>query len=217
MSEPIQTQQNNEGNEFIFSKYQLQIISILECMDINTLLVSREHKILYANKYYLTTTGFDIDHVIGSYCYQIICNKNIQKSKSCSCPFDTIFETKKPLITTGTFIDKDKNEYLAHTIVSLIRISDMEEACLYMIIPVRDKIHMEIESSQALIKSQNLLDIIVQNEHKNDEIKRIDGEMKKIRDMLIKKNEELNSMYTDMISRENKMTELKKEIIELKE
>jgi hypothetical protein len=215
MDEQTQTQHTNQGNEFIFTKFQLQIISILECMDINTLLVSRDHKIIYANAYYLKTTGFDIDSVIGNFCYQIICNKTPETIDQKVCPLAQLFETKKPILTTSAFFDKDKNEHLAHTVVSLIHISDTEEACLYMIIPVQDKTSIETEANNAFIKSQNLLDILVQHEHKNSEIKRIDSEMTKMRDLLTKKNEEFDTIYSDVIIRENKMAELKNQISEL--
>jgi hypothetical protein len=217
MDEPKQEPPMSQNNEFIFSKYQLQIISILECMDISTLIISKEHKVLYANKYFFSTTGFDIDHVIGNQCYQIVCNKTLDTLGSGTCPLIKLYETKKPFVVTSSFFDKEKNEHLAHTVVSLIHISETEEACLYMIIPVVDKTNIEIEAAHAFIKSQNLLDIIVQHEQKNNEIRRIDSEMARMKDILTKKNEEFNLMYNDVVNRENKMVELKKQITDLEE
>jgi hypothetical protein len=215
MDEQTQTQSPNQGNEYIFSKYQLQIISILECMDINTLIISHDYKVLFANKFFFNTTGFNIDHVIGNDCYRVICNKDLKESESCVCPLLKLFEAKKPFVITNTFIDKDNNEHLAHAVLSIIHISDTEEACLYMIIPVVNKENIENEATHAFIKSQNLLDVIVQHEEKSKKINRIDTEMTTMHDMLVKKNEEFNLMYTDVIKRENKMVELKNQISDL--
>jgi hypothetical protein len=201
---------------YIYNKLQLRIISILECLDVDTFLISNNLKILFANSSYMTNSGFRIEDVIGNYCWQAVCHKPIQNNAPPeTCPIKILLSSRRPLVKTEKFLDQNGNERLVHVATALFRIKDSQESYIYIVLPVHDPHNSEIESQYALKKCQKVLDLISQVIHQEDQIQRMDAEITQIQETLQVKLSQYDFLYKNLVERELKMAELKKQITEL--
>jgi hypothetical protein len=200
-------------SDYIFSKFELRIISILECTNIDMFLISSDLKIIYANSAYLLNSGLDIENVIGNYCYKVVCNKSDPKKNQPNiCPIAVLLQKKKTLIKTEVFKDKNGNQRLVHVVTSIIKSGRTDEICLYAVLPVKDTIKINIEANFALNKFLKLLDTIMQSEHQEHELSKIRLELENTRKILDSKIASYDQMSKDIVNRELIMIELKQQI-----
>jgi hypothetical protein len=210
------TPQPYNMKSFVYSKLQLRIVSILECMDMDTFLISNDLKIIFANTAYLSASGFGIDDVVDHYCFNVVCNKiEPGQQPPDTCPIKQLIRTKKPLAITDVFLDKNGKKRMVTVATALIKIDVDEEACLYMVLPVKNEGNAKNEAERAFMKSQRLLDLIAQIEHQEREIRHIADDLAKTEQTLRTKSHEFDIIYKDTVDRELKMLELKKTISDL--
>lgn len=201
---------------YIYSKFQLRIISLLECMDIDILMILKNHEILFANTAFIHTLGLSIDDVIGNNCDTIrVKNPDSYRLPYITCPIDRIIASLKPLVITDSYIDETGSKKIINVIGSLTKIGDTDEACLYMTVPVQKISNDENESERALLKGYKLIDMLAQIHYQEYKIYSILNELEVTKENLIAKTSEFNLIYKNIVDRELKMIELKKQISQM--
>lgn len=198
---------------YIYSKFQLRIISLLECIDMDILMILKTREILFANSTFMRTTGLSIDDVIGVTCDAISTrNSGIYRLPFVACPIERIITSPSPQVVTDTFTDNAGSTHIITTIGTVTKISDSEEAYLYMSTPSQKKTADFTNPEPALIQGYKLIDMLAQIHHQEYEIITILDELTVTKKNLESKTSEINHIYNDIVNRELKMIELKKQI-----
>ncbi|MFH0928753.1 MAG: PAS domain-containing protein [Candidatus Aenigmatarchaeota archaeon] len=181
----------NKSSELLFNS-----------LDFDILLVSKDFKILFANDAFLKRSGMKRKDVIGRHCYEI----THKLTKPCKppkdpCPIQKVIRTGKTIIVTHTHLTK-KGKCLVNVTASPLRNKD--GLCfLHISMPVSES--KTASMKKAMKKTKNILNVLSLYQRQLDDLK-------KTKDILEEKVDELERFNKLTINRELKMIELKKKI-----
>ena len=178
---------------------------LFNSLDLDIMLVSKDFKILFANDTFLKLFGMKREDVVGRHCYEVTHgNSSPCKPPKDPCPIQSVIRTGKPVVVTHTHSTKKGKKLVNITACAL---NNGNSHCfLHIAIPASES---KVESmKEAMKKTKNLLDVLRLYQNQLDELK-------KTKQTLEKKVDELEKFNKLTVGRELKMIELKKKIKKL--
>lgn len=149
------------------------------------LVLSREFKIIFANKKIMSLSGLRESEVIGNFCYKV----THHREEPCQppydiCPIQKILETGKPITVLHTHFDKEGNEFYAE--VSAYPVKDEKGEVVQFVHIARDVTDR--------VKAERTLALAVEAEKKKTaELEKAYKQLEEMQDMLIQA-EKLNAV-----------------------
>jgi PAS domain-containing protein len=197
-------------------KLKIEAELILDCLDQEILVISKDFEILFANAMFLQKIGRSKEEVAGKFCYEVTHNRTSKcEPPADPCPLSKLVETNQPIIEVHTHLDKDKKEFFVNVVAASIMQNDVCLGYLHLAMPVKDKALQKSDIETALGRARDILSVIDLYQKQMTEIKRNSEEIQKTKEQLEKKIEELEKFNQLTVDREIKMIELKKRIREL--
>ncbi len=161
-------------------------------LDEGIMLLSKDLKVLWANKKIGSTFGVNVQEISGKKCYNIIHNSKHPCAEQGKCPFKKASESKQPSATVQTLCSRKGVSFYAECILFPLIGEDGE---------IDEYIHIIRDISERVIleqKMENNISVLVAT--------RLDLE---------KRMRELEKVHKITINRELRMVELKKRLAEL--
>lgn len=183
---------------------------VLDCLEWDILILTREFKVLFANKAFLDKVKMRKCDAIDSFCYKIThhLEKPCQPPHD-TCPLEEMMKTGKPAIETHTHFTKNNEEFLANTVVTPLEHFG-EGVFLHVSMPIKNIEAKNEEIEMALSKTAYILNVINVFQKQVQELKVTKRDLEE-------KFGELERINNLAVGREMKMIQLKEEIKRLKD
>ncbi|OGI27055.1 MAG: hypothetical protein A2359_01775 [Candidatus Moranbacteria bacterium RIFOXYB1_FULL_43_19] len=189
---------------------------VLDCLDQEILIISKDFEILFANATFLEKTGRSKEEVLGKFCYAMTHNRTSKcEPPRDPCPIEKLTQTSQTAVEVHTHLDKEGKEFLVNVVASPIVQKGKHIGYLHLAMPVKSKVLQKSDMETALKRSQYILEVIDLYQKQMTELKRKAEEIRKTKEQLENKIVELERYNTLTTGRELKMLELKKRIREL--
>lgn len=196
---------------------KLEAELVLDCLDQEILVISKDFEVLYANSTFLQKIGRSKEEVTGKFCYEITHNRSsICEPPKDPCPISKLIETNQPTIEVHTHLDKNNKEFFVNVVAAPIMQDDLCVGYLHIAMPTKSKTLQTTDMTDAMQRTQDILNVIELYQKQMTDIKSKSEEIEKTKNDLEKKMEELEKFNNLTAGRELKMIELKKRIQELK-
>lgn len=188
---------------------------VLDCLDFDILLVTKDFKILFANKSFLNRLALQKNEVFGHYCYKISHHSDDPCTPPTDpCPILEVIETGKAAVEMHTHFNKENKEVFVN--VTAAPLQSGKEACfLHITLPAREGIDKEENMKQALEKTMDVLGVVALYQQQMTEIRKKTEVLEATKRELEEKVQALENFNKVAVGRELKMVELKAEIKEL--
>ncbi|MFQ6136737.1 MAG: PocR ligand-binding domain-containing protein, partial [Candidatus Hydrothermarchaeales archaeon] len=119
-SEQLEEKVEKKIQEVVHQKEMIE--NITRSIDEGILLLSKDFKILWANRKIMDMTGLEESDVIGDHCFRVTHHlEEPCKAPHDTCPVKEVIKTGKPVAKTHTHFDKDGNEFYAEVIAYPLR------------------------------------------------------------------------------------------------
>ena len=189
---------------------------VLDCLDQEILVISKDFEILFANAMFLQKVGRDKEEVLGKFCYKITHNRTSQcELPEDPCPIAKLAQTNQIAIEVHTHLDKEGQEFFVNVVAAPIMQGESCIGYLHLAMPVEDKALQKSGMDTALRRARDILNVANLYQKQMTELKENAEEIKKTKEQLEKKIAELEKFNIFTTDRELKMIELKKRIREL--
>ena len=158
----IRIRQSKIREAFLKPKDTKEIATIaLDNIVEGILILSRDLKILWANKKIKDVTHLKESEIIGGYCYKV----THHREKPCQpphdvCPIHELLETKKPVTILHTHFDKEGKEYYAE--VGVYPIKD-EKGNVVQFVHIARDVTNRVKAERALVKAKDYTDNIIKS------------------------------------------------------
>ncbi len=189
---------------------------VLDCLDQEILVISKDFKVLYANAAFLEEINSSKEKVLEKFCYAVTHNRTSKcEPPNDPCPILKLIETGQPTVEVHTHLDKNGEKFFVN--VAAARIMQDEECVgyLHVAIPTKNKTLQKNDMAGAMRRTQDILEVIDLYQKQINDIKSKAKEIEKTKKDLEKKIADLEKFNELTVSREMKMIELKKRIKEL--
>ena len=188
---------------------------VLDCLEMDILIISTDYKILFANAAFLNRLGLSKEAVEGSYCYSVThhCQTPCEAPNDI-CPLARITKEVKSAVEVHIHFDKNNQKFLVNVAAALVLLEDTQ-CFLHVTLPVKEKTKLTTEMSEALKKVQNILKVIEMYQRQVLEIKKEAVKLEETKKDLEVKIIDLEKFNKLTVGRELKMRELKEKIKEL--
>lgn len=196
---------------------KIEAEAVLDCLDWDILIMTKDFKVLFANKTFLNKIGMDRSGAIGQCCYKIThhIDQPCQPPHD-PCPLEEMLKTNKPTAEIHTHFTKNNEKFLASTIVAPLE-GFGQDAFLHVSMPMEKVTVKSAEVKPALDKALYILNVVNLYQKQMQEMKTKSNEVTQMKSELEMKIEELEKFNNLVVGRELKMMELKKKIQELEE
>lgn len=197
----------NNNNESTAIEAEL----VLDCLDFEILVISKDFKIIFANKYYLDANHLTPDDVVGKYCYKLthhIDHKCVPPDDP--CPIDRVVQTGQPEIELH--IHTDKNGGKKKVYVTSAPTEDQGLGYVHLTLPQKDNIDAKKNIDEAIKKTVDILNIINLYQRQMKDLKTKTAVLLETKQKLESKISELEKFNKLVVGRELKMIELKNKI-----
>ena len=209
-----------EDGEKADDNYRIKVEAalVLDCLDIDIMIISEDYKILYANVAFLEKMKQQKEEVIGRYCYEITHHRNdlCQPPKD-PCPIKKVIETDKAAIEIHTHHDHENKEVLVNVTAAPVVLDNNMKAYIHLSLPVNDKDELNSDMEFALRKTEDILKVVSLYQEQLNEIKKRSAELENTKSELEIKITSLEKINKVTIGRELRMVELKKKLKNLEE
>ncbi|GEM_PF-2865000 len=189
---------------------------VLDCLDQEILVISKDFKVLYANATFLQEIGSTKEAVLGEFCYKVTHNRTSKCAPPKDpCPIMRLLETNQPTVEVHTHLDKNNKEFFVNVAAARIMQDDNCVGYLHVAIPTKNKTLQEADMDAAMQRTLDILNVIDLYQRQITDIKTKSHELEKTKEELEKRIADLEKFNALTVSREMKMIELKKRIQEL--
>lgn len=190
-----------------FVKIEAEVV--LDCLEWDILIMSRDFKVYFANQAFLDKTGITKEEAVtDNYCYKITHHlEQPCQPPNDTCPLEEAIRTGKPTIETHTHFGKNNEKFLANTVVAPLT-SFGRDVFLHVSMTVKDAENMKEETEGALKKTLYIINVISVYQQQMQELKATKSELES-------KVNELEKFNKLVVGREMKMIELKNKIKKL--
>ena len=206
------------GNMDVISGKEIDIEAglVLDCLDMDILIVSSDFKIIFANYSFLEKVKKKKEEVIGDYCYRATHHRESPcEPPNDPCPIKKVIETGQPSIEVHTHLTDENKEFLVNVIAAPVMIKKESLGFLHIAIPVKDEIKITDEMNKALEKTQEILAVVELYQEQVMELKEKTKKLEETKKQLESKLDELVKFKSVVVGRELRMIELKERVKEL--
>ncbi len=218
MTESTLVTREEVGNMDVVSGEEMDIEAalVLDCLDIDILIVSSDFKVIFANASFLEKVKKKKEEVIGDYCYSVTHHRGSPcEPPNDPCPIKKVIETGQPSIEVHTHFNTENKSFLVNVIAAPMMNKKESLGFLHIAIPVDDEIKITDEMNKALEKTQEILVAVELYQEQVMELKEKTKKLEETKKQLESKLEELVKFKRVVVGRELKMLELKERIKEL--
>lgn len=135
--------------------------TVLDSIPEGILLLSRDLRILWANKKTLDLMHLDEDEVIGNFCYKVTHHRDEPcKAPHDICPVEEVLKTGKPLTVIHTHFDRDGNEIYVEVTSYPVRVKRGE---MGQFIHIARNVTDRVKAEKALEEAKEFTDNIIKS------------------------------------------------------
>lgn len=186
---------------------------VLDCLDFDILIVSKDFQILFANKAFLKKNGLSYDEVVGHFCYQISHHLDSRcQPPHDPCPIETVMKGGASAVEVHTHTDKEGKKNLVNVVAAKISGEKEEAGFLHISLPVKEGAKNEESTQQALEKTMDVLNAVNLYQDQMEETENKKQQLEKAKGVLEQRVSELETLNRIVVGRELKMVELKKRL-----
>ena len=136
------------------NELKLEAGLVLDCLDEQITIISKDFKILFANAMFLQKVGKKKDEVIGKFCYEITHKRSsICEPPNDPCPIITMQRTHQPSIEIHTHFDTENKSFLVNVVAAPIIQNNICIGYLHMAKASKSNQKQEAEMDLALKKA----------------------------------------------------------------
>jgi hypothetical protein len=195
---------------------KLEVEAVLDCLDFDILILSRDLKITFANKSFLNRIGMKPGDVISQFCYKITHHSDTQcKPPNDPCPVEKVIKTGQPAIEAHTHLSKDNKKILVNVTAALLKNEEKEIGFIHIALPVKTGIDKDEEMKSALNKTMDVLNVVNLYQSQMKEIQEKTEMLEQTKKDLELKVNELEKFNRLAINRELEMIKLKQKVKEV--
>jgi PAS domain-containing protein len=218
MAESTLIARDEIGNKSVVSGKEMSIEAalVLDCLDMDILIVSSDFKIIFANAAFLEKVEKKKEEVLGNYCYSVTHHRDSPcEPPNDPCPIKKVIETGQPSIEVHTHFNSENKSFLENVTATPLTNKNGSLGFLHIAIPVKDEIKITDEMNKALEKTQEILAVVELYQEQMMELKEKTNKLEATKKQLQSKLDDLVKFKSVVVGRELKMIELKERIAEL--
>jgi PAS domain S-box-containing protein len=168
------------GNDISLQSKLVLLEAITDAISENILLLSKDYKILWANKAAMTQSGLILNDIVGNYCYAITHNRETPcEQPNDSCPVSDLLATGNSKTVQHIHVNKDGDKSFVEINVYPVKDNTGETVEL---------VHISKDITERVMMEKEIAEKVVQLEESLARVKQLEGIIpicmycKKIRD-----------------------------------